>query len=175
MILAAIQSNARYSNLLLAREVGLSPTPCWLRLRALEKSDVIQNYVTIFNNAQLGYPDTVLVKVALNRCDEANAARFEDALLAIPQVIEVNLASGTYDYYIKVVVSGIEGYERFVREAILRFPGIARYSSSFAVRCVKQIYSVPCPPPAYAAKRKRRRNKVRALDPKWEMSQPAAK
>lgn len=156
-ILSSIQFDARYSNVELAQNIGLSPTPCWLRVRALEETGIIQNYVTVFDNAQLGYPDTVLIKVALNCCDDQTSARFEDLLAGNPVVTEVCLAAGEYDYYIKVAVTGVEGYERFLRETLLTFRGIRHYRSSFVLRRLKQTYSLRIPDVEMAKKERARK------------------
>jgi Lrp/AsnC family leucine-responsive transcriptional regulator len=144
-ILREIQFNARISNAKLAEAVSLSPSPCWNRLRALERDGVIERYVTIFNHAKLGLPDTVVIEARLERHDDDILKKFEDTLARLPEVIEAFLVTGEYDYYIKVAVNGTAGYEQFLREKLYKIPGISHTKTSFALRPLKQTHSV-CPP-----------------------------
>lgn len=168
-ILSAIQFDGRYSNVELAQEIGLSPTPCWNRLRTLEDNGVIERYLAVLDNTKLGYPDTVVIKIAFNCCDEDTSRKFEETLNAHPQVVDISLTAGEYDYYIKVAVTGVEGYERFLRETLLKYPGIRHYCSSFILRCLKQTYSVKIPDTETApskAKKRRYLRKTHAADEK---------
>lgn len=140
-IMRELQENARIKNADLAERVGLSPSPCWTRVRNLEKSGVIDRYVTIFNNEALGLPDTVIIEVTLERHDDEVLKKFGDALARLPEVTEAYLVTGEYDYFIKVSVRGTEGYEHFLRNSLYKIPGIRHSRSSFALRCLKRSYS----------------------------------
>jgi Lrp/AsnC family transcriptional regulator, leucine-responsive regulatory protein len=141
-ILRELQFNARISNADLAEKVGLSASSCWSRVRALEKSGVIERYVTIFDHAALGVPDTVVIEVTLDHHDDAALGRFEAALTAMPEVVEAFLVTGDYDYYIRAAVAGTAGYERFLRDRLYKIPGIRHTRTSFTLRCLKQTYSM---------------------------------
>lgn len=141
-ILRELQWNARITNTELADRVGLSSSPCWNRLRNLEKQGVIEKYVTIFNQRALGLPDTVIIYVTLDRHDDEVLKKFEDALAKLPEVVEAYLLTGDYDYYIKVAVSGTASYEAFLREKLYRIPGIRHTRTSFTLRCLKRAFSV---------------------------------
>ncbi|MDO5658806.1 MAG: Lrp/AsnC family transcriptional regulator [Paracoccus sp. (in: a-proteobacteria)] len=136
-ILAALQGDGRLSNAQLADEVGLSPSPCWQRTRRLEERGYIQGYTAILDPARLGMADTVIVEVMLERHDEHLLERFGTAMAAIPQVLEVYLTTGEYDYLLKVAVSGTRGYEDFLRNHLYRFHGIRNSRSVFTLRCLK--------------------------------------
>jgi Lrp/AsnC family leucine-responsive transcriptional regulator len=140
-ILRALQFNARISNRDLAREVGLSTTPCWNRVRSLEQKGVITNYVTVFDQEKIGMPDTVIIEVTLDRHDAETLQTFGEALTALPEVTEAYLVTGDYDYLIKAAVSGTSGYERFLRDKLYTIPGIRHSRSSFALRCLKQSFT----------------------------------
>lgn len=144
-ILKELRFAARLKNSELADRVGLSATPCWNRVRALERDGVIERYVTVLDAAKLGLPDTVFVEVMLNQHDEAALDAFGRAVQDFPEVIEAWLVSGEYDYMVKVAVAGSAGYEAFLREHLFRLPGIKHTRSSFALRCLKQTHS-PAPP-----------------------------
>ena len=108
-ILRALSNDARISNQKLSESVNLSPTPCWNRVRALEGSGVIAEYVTILDQRALGFPDTVIIEVTLDRHDDEIFQRFGDSLAGLPEVMEAYLVTGEYDYLIKVAVAGTEG------------------------------------------------------------------
>lgn len=141
-ILRALQQDARLTTAQLAEKVGLSSTPCWNRLKRLEASGFIEGYVAVLNQQKLGLPDTILIEVTLDRHDEETLARFEQLLADLPEVLEAYLTTGENDYLIKVAVEGTSGYERFLRERLYRIPGVRHSRSSFALRCLKRMYSV---------------------------------
>ena len=141
-ILRALRRDGRLSNLKLAEQVGLSPTPCWNRVRALEESGVIEGYAALLNQKALGLPDTVLIEVTLDRHDDDMLDRFGEALAELPEVMEAYLLTGEYDYLIKVAVSGTEGYERFLRQKLYKLPGVKHTRSTFTLRCLKRAASV---------------------------------
>lgn len=140
-ILRELQFNARITNAELSANVGLSPTPCWNRVRRMERANIIQQYVTIFDEAALGVPDTVIIELRLEHHDEDTLATFGRALADLPEVTEAYLVTGEYDYLVKAVVAGTMGYERFLRERLYKIPGIRHSRSSFALRCLKRSYS----------------------------------
>ena len=146
-ILRELQSNARISNLELSQRIGLSATPCWNRLRRLEREGVIEKYVAVFNQAALGMADTVIVEVRLERHDNAILERFDEALAALPETVEAYVVAGDYDYYIKAAVSGTAGCEAFLREKLYKIPGISHSRTSFTLRCLKKTWSVQPPIP----------------------------
>lgn len=140
-ILAALVEDGRISNAQLAEKVGLSPSPCWQRVRRLEESGIIVGYTATIDNARVGMSDIVLVEVALDRHDEAILEEFGRAMTALPEVLEIYLTSGEYDYLVKVAVNGTAGYEDFLRRKLYKVRGIRHSRSSFALRCLKRVQS----------------------------------
>jgi len=140
-ILRALARNGRLTNAELAEEVGLSPSPCWTRVRRLEQSGVIRGYAALLDQAALGLPDTVFIEVMMDRHEEESLRRFEDAVQAIPEVLECHLVTGEYDYVIKAAVAGTVGHEKLLRERLYRLPGVRHTRTSFALRCLKQTRS----------------------------------
>lgn len=141
-ILRALRRDGRLSNLKLAEQVGLSPTPCWNRVRALEDSGVIEGYAALLNQKALGLPDTVLIEVTLDRHDDDMLDRFGEALAELPEVMEAYLLTGEYDYLIKVAVAGTEGYEQFLRHKLYKLPCLRHSHSTFVLRTMKREPSV---------------------------------
>ncbi len=145
-ILAALQVNARMSNAELADRVGLSPSPCLRRVRALEEAGVIKRYATLLEPAALGLPISVFVQVSLERQVEHALDAFEKAMLDRPEVMECYLMTGDADYLLRVVVSDLTAYERFLKDHLTRVPEIASIKSSFALNQVKYATALPLDP-----------------------------
>ena len=137
-IMKALAANGRLSNTDLAREVGLSPSPCWQRVRRLEDEGLIAGYAAVLDHEALGVGETVLVEVALDHHDVDALERFGKAVIAIPEVLEVYLMAGEFDYLIKVAADGTKGVEEFLRERLFRIPGLRHSKSSFTLRCSSQ-------------------------------------
>jgi len=140
-ILRALSRQGRLTNAELAEEVGLSASPCWTRVRRLEQAGVIKGYAAVLDQASLGLPDTVFIEVMMERHDETQLRRFEEAVQDIPEILECHLVTGEYDYVIKAAVGGTAGYERLLRDRLYRLPGVRHTRTSFALRCLKQELS----------------------------------
>jgi Lrp/AsnC family leucine-responsive transcriptional regulator len=140
-ILRALSRQGRLTNAELAEEVGLSASPCWTRVKRLEQAGIIKGYAALLDQGALGLPDTVFIEVMMERHDEAQLKRFEDAVRSMPEVLECHLVTGEYDYVIKAAVGGTQGYERLLRDKLYRLPGIRHTRTSFALRCLKQELS----------------------------------
>ena len=142
-ILTELQGNARISNAELAEAVGLSPSPCLRRVRALEAAGVIKGYAALLDAAEVGLPISVFVQVTLERQIERALEAFETAIQDRPEVMECYLMTGDADYLLRVVVSDLNAYERFLKEHLTRVSGVASIKSSFALNQVKYSTALP--------------------------------
>lgn len=142
-ILAALQENARISNVELAEVVGISPSPCWRRVRDLEQRGVIARYVTLLDPGSIGLPVSVFVQVSLERQVEAALEAFERAVADWPEVMECYLMTGDADYLLRVVAADLESYHRFLVDHLTRVPGVASIKSSFALKQIKYRTALP--------------------------------
>ncbi len=146
-ILRCLQENARLSNAELAQKVGLSVSPVWRRVRALEKSGVITGYQALVDPSSVGLPVNVFVHVSLEQQVEPALEAFEAAVRRRPEVMECYLMTGDADYLLRVVVPDLADYERFLMDHLTRVRGIASIKSSFALRPVKHGTELPLPGP----------------------------
>ncbi len=158
-ILRALQQNARLSNAELAQKVGLSVSPVWRRVRALEESGIITAYQALVDPTAVGLPVSVFVHVSLEKQVEPALEAFEAAIRRRPEVMECYLMTGDADYLLRVVVPSLAEYERFLMDHLTRVRGIASIKSSFALRPVKHGSELPLAEPqeALAAAPPRRR------------------
>ena len=137
-ILKVLQEDARASLQDISKRVGLSPTPCWNRIRKMEAEGVIQGYTVRIDPAAIGFTETVLVQVTLESHTDETLYDFGRTLEQIPEVLEAYLVSGDYDYYIRIAVKDTRDYERLLRERLYRIPGIRHSKSSFVLRTLKE-------------------------------------
>ncbi len=142
-ILRTLQAEARTPNVDLARQVGLSPSPCLRRVRELEESGVIRRHVTLVDPSAVGLGVSVFVSVRLERQVENALERFEQAMQERPEVMECYLMTGDADYLLRVVVRDVPAYERFLVDHLTRVSGIASIRSSFALKQVKYTTALP--------------------------------
>ena len=142
-ILEVIQEEARISNAELAARVGLSPSPCWRRVRALEDAAVIRRYVTLVDAEAIGLPINVFATVTLEKQVERALERFERAVAERPEVMECYLMTGEFDYLLRIMVPSLGAYERFLMDHLTRIDGIASIKSSFALKQVRYKTALP--------------------------------
>lgn len=142
-ILRYLQDNARVTSPELAHHAGLSPSPCWRRVKALEEAGVIQRYVTLLNSDALGLSISVFTSVSLEKQVEASLETFQRTVRKRPEVMECYLMTGDFDYLLRVVVPSLNAYERFLMDHLTRIPGVASIKSSFALKQVKYTTALP--------------------------------
>ncbi|OYX83419.1 MAG: AsnC family transcriptional regulator, partial [Azorhizobium sp. 32-67-21] len=111
-ILALLQDDGRMSIADLADRVGLSPSPCLRRVRALEASGLIARYVAVLDQRAAGLPVSVFVSIKLERQREDALDAFAAAIRRWPEVLECYLMTGQRDYLLRVVVADLDSYER---------------------------------------------------------------
>ena len=142
-ILAALQDDGRMSNLDLADKVGLSPSPCSRRVHLLESEGFIRRYVALLDPTTIDLPVHVFVNITLEKQIEASLELFERTVLDRPEVLECYLMTGSFDYLLRVVVSDLAAYERFILDHLTRIPGVASIKSSFALKQVQYRTALP--------------------------------
>lgn len=140
-IISFLQADGRLTINDLATKVGLSPSPCWTRVKRLEANGVITGYAALIDHAAIGLRDIVFIEIMLEKHDD-QVLEFGAAIVSIPEVIEVNLVTGEYDYLVKVAVADTSDYERFLRERLYKIKGIRHTRSTFSLRALKQALSV---------------------------------
>jgi Lrp/AsnC family transcriptional regulator, leucine-responsive regulatory protein len=142
-IVHALQLDGRISNSTLAEQVHLSESACLRRMRALEEAGLIEGYTALLNQQKAGCPVNVFINITLDRQDETDLRKFEDAVRKIPEVMECYLMTGDFDYLIRVVVADTADFERVHSRDLTRLPGVARVHSSFALRTVQKSRELP--------------------------------
>jgi Lrp/AsnC family transcriptional regulator, leucine-responsive regulatory protein len=144
-ILERLQHDGRLSNADLAEQVGLSPSPCWRRVKALEEAGVIKGYAAQVDAKSVGLSVNVFMSVSLSTQVEKALKNFERAAAERPEVMECYLMTGDSDYLIRVAVADIAALERFILEQLTPIPGIEKIRSSFALKQVRYKTALPLP------------------------------
>jgi Lrp/AsnC family leucine-responsive transcriptional regulator len=123
----------------ISRQVGISSTSCWNRIKRMTDAGAITGYTVKVDLEKIGYRDTVIVQVTLESHSEETLYEFGRALESIPEVLEACLISGDYDYFIRIAVHDTRDYERLLRERLYKIPGIRHSKSSFILRTLKKV------------------------------------
>ena len=143
-ILAILQTNAKISNLELAEQVNLSPTPCARRVRRFEEEGLIIGTTTILDQQKLGKSLTAYIAVSMERHTHDQFEKFEKKVVQFPEVVGCSVVTGrAEDYLLKVVVEDMKHYEEFLLNRLNRLPGVNNVHSSFELRNVMPNRGLP--------------------------------
>lgn len=142
-ILETLQREGRISNVDLARQVNLSPTPCFERVRRLEAAGYIQRYVAHLSPRKLGIGLLAFVEVSLDKTNPAAFERFRDTVADMPEVQECHMVAGGFDYLLKVRVVDMTAYRRFLGDRISALPGVNRTHTYFVMEETKVTHEIP--------------------------------
>ncbi len=144
-ILEELQRDGSLSNVALAQRVGLSPSPCLARVKALEASGVIRQYVALVDPARLGLGLNVFINISLRTQSKEALARFEARISDLDEVMECYLMTGDSDYLIRVVVPDMGALERFILERLSPMAEVEKIRSGFALKQVRYKTALPLP------------------------------
>lgn len=136
-ILNLLQKDGSLSNLELADKVGLSPSPCARRVKALEESGLIKGYRAMLDAKKLGLDLMALIQISMDKHIPERFDRFESELQHCPEVLECYLITGqSSDYVLKVLVEDMDAYQQFLLGKLTRIEGVTGVHSSFVMRKV---------------------------------------
>ena len=142
-MMAALQANGRLTNVELAEKVALSPSPCLRRLKQLEESGVIRQYVALLEPGKIGLGLQAFVRVTLEKRGAANIDSFMDAVQRWPEVVNCYAMTGEMDYLLQVYFEDLEHFSRFVMDDLLQQPGVEDIKSSFVLKEFKKTTALP--------------------------------
>jgi Lrp/AsnC family leucine-responsive transcriptional regulator len=138
-LLTSLEENARLSFAELGEQVGLSKTPCWQRVRDLERAGVIRGYRAEIDSVQLGLQVQAFVHVTLSSVQHA---QFEAAVLQHPAILQCFTTAGQADYLMHVLVSGISELDNLLRMEISQLPGVQRIETTVCMKTIKHRSAV---------------------------------
>ncbi|MEE2917122.1 Lrp/AsnC family transcriptional regulator [Sphingomonas ginsenosidimutans] len=141
-ILAILQEDATVPIAEIAERVGLSQTPCWKRIKRLERDGLIVRRVALLDRDRLGLGVTVMVAVRTAQHDDQWLQSFAEGVSRIPEVVEFYRMSGDVDYLLKIVARDIPDYDRIYRK-LTKVAPLHDVSSSFAMQEIKSTTALP--------------------------------
>ena len=145
-ILEVLQREGRISNQDLADRIGLSPSPCLRRVRALEEAGIIAGYRAVLDAGKLGLDLMAVLSISMDRHTPERFAAFDAAVSALPEVLECLLITGRdADYQLKVIVRDMAAYQDLLLNKITRIEGVTGVHSSFVLRRVVESTVLPIP------------------------------
>ena len=142
-ILRLIQADASLSLGDIAKEVGLTQTPCWKRIRRMEETGIITGRVTLVNAEKLGLGISVFVAIETGDHSAAWIESFAKTVADMPEIVECWRLGGDVDYLLRVVVSDMTAYDGFYRKLTARVSSLRKVTSRFAMECVKSTTALP--------------------------------
>ena len=142
-ILRILQKDGRISYTDLAREVGLSVTPCIERVKRLEKNGYIEGYTATLNPQLLKAGLVVFVQIRLNHTSQENFEEFRDSVMSLENVQSCFLVSGNYDYLLKARVADMSAYRELLGNSILKLPAVQESTSYVVMEELKETMKVP--------------------------------
>jgi len=142
-ILTELQREGRLSNLELAQRIHLSPSACLRRVKALEDSGVISQYVALVNPRAVGRHGVSFTIINLESMNTPQLEAFERAVRDQLEVLDCYYVAGSNDYLIRFTYRDAEDLERFHSDVLMRLPGVARSNSMLVLRTVKRTTALP--------------------------------
>ena len=144
-ILRLLQKDGRISYTDLARDVGLSVTPCIERVKRLERNGFILGYSARVSPERLGASLAVFVQIRLNHTSQKNFEEFRSSVLELENIQSCFLVSGNYDYLLKARVKDMAAYRELLGHRILKLPAVQESTSYVVMEELKETMAVPVP------------------------------
>lgn len=142
-ILNILQKNSLFTVKDISKEVGLSPTATYERIKYLEESGVIVKYVALLDREKIGSQLMVYCNVILKEQSRKKLLDFEDSVSKFPEVMEVISLTGNYDYMLKIVADDISSYNDFIVNTLSNIGNIGQYHSNIVMSVAKYETAYP--------------------------------
>ena len=137
-IIHILQTNGRITNLELAENIGLSPTPCLNRVKKLEAAGIISGYGAHIDPIAAGYEICAFILVQINNHTRRAGDEFAEAVKKTPAIVESNMISGKLDYLLRVYARNLAHYEELLQDHISELPHISSLESLFVLNASSQ-------------------------------------
>lgn len=127
----------------IAKRVGISKTPCWNRIRALEEKGVIRNKVAVLDNGKINLNVVIFLSISVSHHSDEWVEKFSKTVRQYEQIIEVHRVTGSnMDYLLKIVAPSVNEYDEFQQQLINELE-FSNMSSSIALKEIKRVTSLP--------------------------------
>jgi Lrp/AsnC family transcriptional regulator len=142
-ILSLLQKDAALSLQQISEQLNLTSTPCWNRIKRLEKSGVIKQRVALLNAQKMGLDLIAFVQIKTQQHSESWFQQFVLQVKGFAQVMEFYRMAGEYDYMMKVLVVDMRSYDQFYKMLVNNVSGLTDVNSSFAMEQLKYTTELP--------------------------------
>jgi len=136
-ILNLLQQNSKANIKEIALKIGLTQTPTYERIKRLEKTGVIKNYIAVLDKEKVGFTIEVFCQVTLLVHSKEMITRFENAINKIDEVMECFHVAGNYDYLLKIIVKDMNCYQAFLKNKLSVLDSVANVQSTFVMSSTK--------------------------------------
>lgn len=144
-LLQQLQQDSTLTNQQLAERVGMSASPCWRRIRALEEQGVIQGYGARLDRRRLGWGVLAFIRIKIDSHSDDEARAFEDAIRTLDPVIACYSIAGDADFLLQVVAESLDTYTDFAMTVVRRLPRIKEMQTTFVLKEIKPLQGLPLP------------------------------
>jgi len=142
-LLEILQSNGKLTTKEIAKQVNLSPTPVYERIRRLERDGVIEKYIALVKAEKVGKGLTVFCDITLKEHTKEIGHQFVKEIMSLKHVSECYNISGDYDFRLKIMVKDMKHYQNFVLNDLGSISNIGSAHSTFVMGVIKHCYAVP--------------------------------
>ncbi len=144
-VLRLLQKDLSISRQAMADSAGLSASTLWRRIGELEAAGVVRKQVALLDPIKVGCPVCVFVSVDLVDYEDATRISFEQFIETTAEVMECYAMTGTHDYILLVRATGVDAFEQFLMQRVLRHPAVREATSQIALRQLKYETALPLP------------------------------
>lgn len=142
-ILQCLQNDGKSSVQQVADQVGLSVTPVWRRIKALEEQQVITGYHAAVDRNKVGLQSCMFTQISLDRHSATMVDNFIQAVRDAPEVLACYAVTGDADFLLKIVVSSPESYDDFMHRFFFNLPGVRQTRTIVALKEIKNQMQLP--------------------------------
>jgi Lrp/AsnC family transcriptional regulator, leucine-responsive regulatory protein len=142
-ILSELQREGRSPVVEVAETIGLSPTPCARRIKALETAGIIEGYAAILDPARVGLEVQAIVHVKLSEHTDDTVERFEREIELLDEVTNCFAIAGAYDFILQVFGKDLDSLGNVILKKLLRIPHVRDVQSSVVLATVKRSTRIP--------------------------------
>ncbi|WP_342806527.1 Lrp/AsnC family transcriptional regulator [Alteromonas sp. M12] len=134
-IVSKLEEDGRLSFATLGDSIGLSKTPCWNRVKALQQKQIITGFSAILSPQAMGLNIRALVNVVI---DIGQHQKFEQAIIEHASIRSCHAITGEFDYVLEILAKDITDFDELLRVDLSKLPGVLRFNTSITTRLVKQ-------------------------------------
>jgi len=136
-ILMLLQENSKQNTKEIADKIGLTVSPTFERIKKLEQQKIIKNYVAVLDGEKIGKLVIVYCQISLATHSKELIENFKNEITALSEIMACHHVSGSYDFLLKIAVSGMTEYQNLVVDKLSVIKGISNVQSSFVMESIK--------------------------------------